>query len=313
MIRPRYRLRVRVAAGLVAFAASCAAGQRIVGSCHIPFGGLNVSINGSEPMHFGLDTGLAASAFSIAPEQARTLKLPVIGHRRVPTSDKQPKHTGAERELVLAKKLTVAGRAFDDAEGVVAPGNSTLGIRLFRKVLLTLDFPNGCLSISDGTLPAPNGSDIIAYATILHSTFPPLRFSPSVPIQLAGRAFPALLDSGAAHINADLIVPVEIAKQLPLGPVVADTIIADSDGRKYPSRIVRLNGDLTIGEIGVHDPDVLVSDWLGFIDLAAVIDRMIITIDQRNQRLRISDGGRETPHSTQWQIHSNNGFSATVH
>jgi hypothetical protein len=92
MIRRRRRLREWVAGGLIAIAASRATGERIVGSCHVPFlHGLNVSINGGEPMRFGLDTGLAAAAFSIAPEQARILGLPIIGHRRVPTSDKQPK------------------------------------------------------------------------------------------------------------------------------------------------------------------------------------------------------------------------------
>ena len=216
MIRQRYRLRASVASGLIAFVALCANGQQVVGSCHVPFPqGLDVSINGVEPIQFGLDTGLAASAFSIAPEQARMLRLPVIGRRRVPTSDKQPKNTGAETELVLARDLTVAGHTFHNAEGVVMPGKSTLGIRLFRKVLLTLDYPDGCLSISDGALPAPNGSDITAYTTVPHSTFLPLRFSPSVSIQLAGNAFPALLDTGAAHISADIIVPLEIAKRLP--------------------------------------------------------------------------------------------------
>jgi hypothetical protein len=292
----------------------CANGQQGVGSCHFPFlQGLDVSINGVEPIQFGLDTGLAASAFSIAPEQARMLILPVIGRRRVPTSDKQPKNTGAETELVLARNLTVAGHTFQNVEGVVMPGKSTLGIRSFRKILLTLDYPRGCLSISDGALPAPNGSDITAYTTVLHSTFLPLRFSPNVSIQLAGHAFPALLDTGAAHISADIIVPIEIAERLPHGPVIADTIIADSFGRKYPSRTAHLNGDLIVGEIRVHDPDILVSGWLGFIDLAAVINRMVITIDQRNHRLRIIDGKREAPHSTQLQTHSGNDFSATSH
>lgn len=41
----------------------------------------------------------------------------------------------------------------------------TLGITLLRDVLLTLDFPNDHLSISEGVLPPPNGRDVIAYTT----------------------------------------------------------------------------------------------------------------------------------------------------
>jgi hypothetical protein len=33
---------------------------------------------------------------------------------------------------------------------------------------------------------------------------------------------------------------------------------------------------------------VLVSDWLGFIDLARVSNLLVLTIDQRNLRLRVT-------------------------
>jgi len=83
-------------------------------------------------------------------------------------------------------------------------------------------------------------------------------------------------------------VPTELATKLPLGPKESETIIGDALGHKYPSYTAKLKGDLTLGEISIHNPTVLVSDWLGFIDLAAVSNRLVLTIDQVNHRLRVT-------------------------
>jgi hypothetical protein len=115
-----------------------------------------------------------------------------------------------------------------------------------------------------------------------------LRVSPTVTIQLAGHVFSALLDTGARRINADIIVPAEMAATLPLGPPESQRILTNAAKRQFPSYTAKLRGDLILGEIVVHNPTVLVSDMLGFIDLARLCNRLILTIDQRNRRLRIS-------------------------
>jgi hypothetical protein len=202
---------------------------------------------------------------------------------------------------VRATTLKVAGQTFTAADGDIWPDShrdGTLGITLFRDVLLTLDYPHDRLSISDGELPPPNGRDIIAYSTNPNATFGPLRVTPTLMIQLAGQALPALLDTAAAKLNADVIVPTGVAATLPLGPTESETVISDAAGRRFPSHTAKLKGDLILGEIVLHDPTVLVSDWLGFINLARVSKRLILTIDQRNHRLRVAMPNTSPPEST---------------
>jgi len=236
-------------------------------------------------MHFGLDTGLSVG-FSVTPENALKLGLPVTEHHTIHSSDRQ-EVPGMATDIVRATTLTVAGRTFRDSEGVTQPDahrDGTLGIAVFRDVLLTLDYPHDRFSIADGALPLPNGHDVIAYTTDPNAN----ASSPTVMIQLAGRTLPALLDTGARQLNADLIVPTRVAATLPLGPTESTITVSDAMGNKFPSRTAQLTGDMILGEVVLRNPTVLVSDWLGFIDLARVSNLLVLTIDQRNLRLRIA-------------------------
>jgi hypothetical protein len=286
----RYAPYAVLAAGFLLALTRSVAGQTAPPLPGIPFlHGIDVSINGSALMHFGLDTGLSVG-FSINPENAQKLGLPVTDHHTIHTSDRQ-EVPGKATDFVRAATLTVAGRTFTEPEGVTLQDthrDGTLGIALFRDVLLTLDYPHDLLSIADGALPPPNGHDVIAYTTDPNATLRPLRVTPTVMIQLAGETLPALLDTGARKLNADLIVPTRVAATLPLGPTESTIVLSDAVGNKFPSRTARLTGDMILGEVVLHNPTVLVSDWLGFIDLARVSNLLVLTIDQRNLRLRIA-------------------------
>lgn len=255
----------------------------------VPFlHGINVSINGSAAMHFGLDTGLSVG-FSVTPENARRLGLPITGHHTIHSSDRQDV-PGMETQIVEAATITVAGHTFKSSEGVTLPDmhrDGTLGIALFRNVLLTLDYPHDRLSITDGALPLPNGHDVIAYTTGPKAD----NNTPTIMIRLAGQTLPAELDTGARQLNADVIVPTKIAASIPLGPTQSTIKVSDVAGNRFPSRTARLTGDMTLGNVVLHDPTVLISDWPGYIDLARVSNLLVITIDQRNLRLRISTPG----------------------
>ena len=236
-------------------------------------------------MHFGLDTGLSMG-FSVTPENAQKLGLPVTYHHTIHSSDRH-EVPGMATNIVQAATLTVAGHTFSGSVGVTLPDehrDGTLGIALFRDVLLTLDYPHDRLSIADGALPLPNGHDIIAYTMDPNAN----ATTPRVMIQLAGQSLPVLLDTGARKLNADLIVPTRVAATLPLGPTESTIIVSDVVGNKFPSHTARLTGDMILGEVVLHNPTVLVSDWLGFIDLARVSNLLVLTIDQRNLRLRVT-------------------------
>jgi hypothetical protein len=46
-----------------------------------------------------------------------------------------------------------------------------------------------------------------------------------------------------------------------------------------------------MGDIVLHNPTVLISDRLGFVNLARVLNSLNITIDQHNHRLRVTMPG----------------------
>lgn len=251
--------------------------------------GVEVRVNGSASLHFGLDTG-AAPAFFITPEHAQELALPVIGQRVIHTSDKQTTSASEAADVVHATTLQIDGYSFPEPEGVVQADkhhDGTLGISLFKDVLLGLNYPQDKLTITVGALPTPNERDVIAYTTNPESSFAPLRVSPTVSLQLAGRSFLALLDTGARRLSADVIMPTSIAMTLPLGATESETMITGSSGRSFPAHTAKLNGKLVLGSLILENPTIMVTDWLGFVDIGRVINCLALTIDQRNQRLRI--------------------------
>jgi predicted aspartyl protease len=288
-MNPGFSVCTVFAAGFLMASVGSVAGQTTAAPGSTSFlHGIDVSINGSAPLHFGLDTGLSFD-FSITPEKAQQLGLPVTGHHIAHFSDKQ-EGPGKATDIVRATKLTVAGHTVTGSEGVTladAHHDGTLGITLFRDVLLTLDFPHDQLSVSDGALPIVNGHDVLDYTTNPDATFGPLRVTPTVTIQLAGQTLPALLDTGARKLNADVIVPPKLAATLPLS-LTGSAMMMDAAGNKYPSYTARLNGDLILGDVVLHNPTVLISERLGFVNLARVLNSLEITIDQRNRRLRIT-------------------------
>lgn len=214
----------------------------------------------------------------------------MTGHRTIHSSDRKDA-AGDTVDVVQARTLAVAGHTFTAPEGLVRQGKGggggTLGIILFRDVLLTLDYPRDRMEISAGSLPAPNGHDVLPYITYPDAAFKVLQVTPTVTVQLAGQALPALLDTAAGHLNADIIVPVKIAATLPLGPTESEFMLGGSIGTKYPAHTATLKGNLVLGDVVIRNPKVLVSDWLTFVDLARVSRRLALTIDQRNHRIRI--------------------------
>lgn len=83
--------------------------------------GIDVRINGTGLLRFGLDTG--AADFFITPGKARELGLPVMGSRAIRASDRQPDANGDEAKVVQAATLRVAGYTFRSAKGVVLPNS----------------------------------------------------------------------------------------------------------------------------------------------------------------------------------------------
>lgn len=236
--------------------------------------GVAVLIDGRGPYLFGLDTG-ASTAFYINPALAAKLALPVVSHTHLHTSSHEAPGSAPQVDVLKIDDLAVAGHVFHHAIGVAytTATNGTLGIGLFKNVLLTLDFPNDQLSISEGQLTAADGKTIFPY--VQDHTIP------VVPVMLGGMRVDGRLDTGARETMADVMIPLSMAAQLPLvAPMKESGSVEDAVGRSYTRYTATLDGDLTIGSMVVHHPTLLISDFLPYVNLAGLCNRLRIQLDQ---------------------------------
>jgi predicted aspartyl protease len=111
---------------------------------------VQVRVNGTGPYHFVIDTG-AQGAGRVSAELADKLGLEAVGEVRAAA----PGGTTATRKIYRAGKLVVGAITFTDADLVtmpVLPGRTSwdgvLGIDLFRKLTLTLDYGKAALKLS---------------------------------------------------------------------------------------------------------------------------------------------------------------------
>jgi len=180
----------------------------------VPFKeGVEISINGQGPYRFGLDTG-STPAFLIDSQLAHRLELPVTSQTHIHGSSDQANDPLAD--VLRIDTLQLAGHPFHHAIGVgfgnssplVKGGQGTLGMGLFKDVVLKIDYPGDRLSVVEGSLPEADGKQVLDYTEEhLH---------PILPIVLGGISVQAKLDSGARGIGVDLSVPTQFAAQLKL-------------------------------------------------------------------------------------------------
>jgi hypothetical protein len=252
----------------------------------VPFKeGVDVEINGHGPYVFGLDIG-SSPAFLIAPGLSRELSLPVTSHVQshagVEHANDPPMDVVHIDDLLLAGHLfhRVIGIAHPNASPTVKNGSGLLGIGLFQNVVVKLDYPSNRLSISEQSLPPENGKDVFQYTDV--------HFLPYVDIVLGGVPVNACIDTGAQDIGADMSVPADFASRLRLRNLVKSSAVwTDINGRKHEFSTATLDGDLVIGSVVVHDPSLLISDAVPFVNLAGVVKRMAISLDPQDHRVKL--------------------------
>jgi hypothetical protein len=244
--------------------------------------GVPILIDSQGPYLFGLDTG-ASTAFYINPSLAAKLALPVVSHTHIHTSSDEVPGSAPQVDVLRIDDLAVAGHLFHHAIGVAysTAENGTLGIGLFKDVLLTLDFPNDHLSISEDQLPVADGKTIFPY--VQDHTIP------VVPVTLGDMQVQARLDTGARKTEADVMIPLSMATQLHfVTPMQEAGTVQDAVGRNYKRYTAILDGDLTIGTLVVHHPTLLVSDFLPYVNLGGLCNRLRIQLDQSHGLIGIS-------------------------
>lgn len=253
----------------------------------LTFGGrpiLQVTINGSGPYDFILDTGSPLTVIDAG--LAQELKLHDLGQTTLGSPGGEPVHS----MLTRIDKMEVSGVVIIDSPGEAidlagffrsegAP-RGILSYAHFAGMLLTLDYPKSRLILRQGALPEPNGRDVLAYELLYGHI--------RVPITVAGKAMQAHLDTGSPSL---LSLPNGLSDNVPFEsePTVAGR--ARLVGQEREIRAGVLNGSLQIGPRTFERPRITLMDGPEVANIGrSALEAFAVTIDQENQRIEFVEG-----------------------
>lgn len=214
---------------------------------------------GDRTFRFAVDTSVKCSAI-IDRNVARDLGLSAV--RRVPISNAG---ATADYDVVRLASLGVGNARFEGIDAIsddIRAGfgvDGLLGYGLFRDLVVTIDFAKSELRLDRGRLPRPDGRSVFALGTD--------DGVPSILVSLAGMPLEA---------DVNLEVPAPIA----LLPAVAQAFTIEEK---------KISGALTIGDISIATPRVIVSDRLAAcaIGMGALKGRAL-TFDEAHHRVQIA-------------------------
>ncbi len=231
------------------------------------------------PYHFVIDTG--SSVTLVSPELAGRYsagELPPSNEPRVRV--RSPGGGSALLSAVTLKRIELGSARFDEVPalaydcddlsaqfGVKIDG--ILGFPLFRKTVLTLDYPHQRIvlraAIPDEGLP---GEAIL---------FTNPNKTPLIPVRVGNHEIAALIDSGSS--DAFDINPAGISPQFLFGPIDGPTVGTLAGDR--PSKVGRLDSVVRFGSFDVPNPVAEVTDELSSIG-GGILSHFIVTFDQEH-------------------------------
>lgn len=243
-------------------------------------------VNG-QPARFLLDTG--ASVCILSPRLATSLGLQPSGRRDsfIDAAGRSSQSGGTVRldSLVLGSThLGSVGAVIFDSPIFHNTGiDGAIGLNVFAGRLLTIDYANHRVIISEGSLPPQDGRDILALTLGPGGGF-------AIPIRVGGVAASIELDTGA---SGALILPLEPGRFPGVGPSVPYTFTqtwTDSIG----IRAAYLTKDLSIGRHVIRRPAALLANRRpGALFGSELLEYFVITLDIANRRIRFDREGTE--------------------
>lgn len=233
----------------------------------------NVMINGTGPYRFLLDTG-AEGGGRLDRAVVEALKIPSTGASETLTPRGPRAVTQHTIETLTIGPLTFTGVQVlsRDYRSEIPPGfkpfDGILGYHLFREYLLTIDYPARSITIERGELPPADGETVL---NIISEDD-----DPEVEVVIGGRTCRALLDTGGMMF---LAVP---------GALEADLTFSGPPESRGSFKMGALSGDLRIGAVAFHDPQVVIGgSFAEPIVGARALAALRLTFDQKNRRVHI--------------------------
>jgi hypothetical protein len=235
---------------------------------------VELSINGSGPYRFILDTG--ASRTVVADDLIAELKLPAING-----ADSGPVRIDTlGLDTLMMTDVTVA-RGGAMLAGLNGQVRGVLSAQAFPGSLLTLDFIDKRVSVRRGELPPADGRRIFAY-----DADDPL---PRVPVRIDGTEYRLHFDTGAP---AGMSLPLARARTLGLEGQLVERGRARVVTGVFPVFEAPFTGRIELGDFVLPITAISFSDLRpgpapppGLIGMKLLQD-FVITLDTRNRRVR---------------------------
>jgi hypothetical protein len=245
---------------------------------------VDVRINGSGPYPFLFDTGAAGDARADAALASR-LKLQVVGESRGGAPGGQvvtmPIVQFDSLEIGAARFGPVAApsRDYNQRESAGEPHiDGILGLGLFADCLVTLDFPRGVLRIAPGTLPEPDGKEILPFEN-------PRRVV-EIGFDVAGTTMTGDLDTGGPD---GITLPGGLMDKVPLAAPA--TVVAQGMTVSGPMDVSEstLHGTVMIGRHAIANPAIQFVPPFPHANIGiALLSQFALTFDQKNKRVRFA-------------------------
>jgi len=239
---------------------------------------VDVQMNG-KPFRLTLETG--AGFFAISARAATVLGL------RVDSVEVSP---GYRAPVTLVESLTLPGVRFDTIAARVMPlfdsfdFDGIISIAVLRDLLATIDLGASRLRLERGSLPVPNGRDVLPIAGKDRGGRVDFEMS------LGKVTVPAVIDTRS---YLSIIAPDSLEGSLHLG--AAPRFVGNARGPSmgtFTLRGTHLATDARIGAFSVRRPGMVLRNRPGVVVGVPFIEQFAITIDQRNQRIRFARPGR---------------------
>ena len=244
---------------------------------------VDVTIDDAGPYRFMVETG--CDCVVLTPETVAALigRLEPVG----------PETLYSVRDLPIGsayriEEIRIGGARLRDLTAYVTPKETgvhgVLGLAAFRSLLLTIDYPRQVIELRQGSLPEPDGLDILPVRR--HGAF----FV--VDVRVGRLTLPAVVDTQAASGSGLSLTP-EIAGRMRFASLPA-SIGTAVVGHLYetPVKLGRLGSDVAVGRYTFKQPFVSVLAFPGGLPQlpnlgADVLSQFEVTLDQRNARLRL--------------------------
>jgi hypothetical protein len=243
---------------------------------------IEVVVNGKGPFLFLVDTGAQGMARADA-SLVKELGLAISG--QTTTTDSSAKAQASINE-VRFQSLSIGSLKFQDVPALSRNYNTAsylvhidgiLGLELFANYLLTLDYPNKRVRLTQGELPKANGTQVLDFELIEGNIY--------TQIAIGNLKVKAEIDTG--NIRA-IDLPSSLLRKIPLASYPRLVGRGSGASGDFELKEVRLQDALKIGAYSFHDPVVTFTDFYEEVNVGSgLLREFVVTIDQKNHRIRL--------------------------